>query len=164
MTGPKKPAKWKRKNLHLDENTAHKVRMQALRWGLNETQTVKQLLHVGLQVAAHSSAQSEQAGSEMRALRMIFRQLLNLQVETLLYQREVAANVAVLQAQKGPVDRRQSGTHGAAQDSQESRDKILVDLDKRVSEKASRAAKEIRETIELKAGLARLGDPSIESS
>lgn len=164
MNGAKKTANWKRKNLHLDENTAYQVRMQALRWGLNETQTIKQLLHVGLQAASNSSVHSEQTETEIRALRMIFRQLLNLQVETLLYQREAAADVALLQRRNVLKPEQKSGPEGGVLDHQRSRQEVLVELDKRVRDQARRASREMREVIELEAGLARRDEASAAGS
>lgn len=48
MTTRKTPPKYLRMHLHLDENTARQVRLHAHKWGLNDTQTVKQLIRIGL--------------------------------------------------------------------------------------------------------------------
>jgi hypothetical protein len=58
MTSRNTPPKYLRMHLHLDENTARQVRVQAHRWGLNDTQTVKQLIRLGLDASRDNAGGS----------------------------------------------------------------------------------------------------------
>lgn len=66
MSAKNTPPKYLRMHLHLDENTARQVRVQAHRWGLNDTQTVKQLIRLGLD-ASRDNAGGSVAVAELSA-------------------------------------------------------------------------------------------------
>ncbi|ULQ46506.1 hypothetical protein JN531_015575 [Flagellatimonas centrodinii] len=62
-------------HLHLDENTARQVRVQAHRWGLNDTQTVKQLIRLGLDASRDNAGGSAAVAELSAGLNRIAQQL-----------------------------------------------------------------------------------------
>ncbi|MCX7070059.1 MAG: hypothetical protein NTW01_03560 [Gammaproteobacteria bacterium] len=126
MGGKKKAV---RMFLHLGESLASQVQDRASTWGLKENEAVKQLIHLGLR-ATTSGAHGE-VGIDPRHeyLRAMLAEMLYVQVQTLLYQREAAADVP----------------GGAASDSRTQR---LSELDAKVKPDARAAAKRIREHAE----------------
>lgn len=75
MTSRNTPPKYLRMHLHLDENTARQVRVQAHRWGLNDTQTVKQLIRLGLDASRDNAGGSAAVAELSAALDRIAQQL-----------------------------------------------------------------------------------------
>lgn len=85
-----------RRFLHLGESVALQVRERAERWGLKESEAIHQLIHLGLRISSDNEGRSSSNAAEIRQVRMLVTEILRVQVEALLYQRETAADAAVL--------------------------------------------------------------------
>lgn len=92
MTTKKTPPKYLRMHLHLDENTARQVRLQAHKWGLNDTQTVKQLIRLGLNSVANSTTPEWDEATLHRAVAKAIMPLREVGLEALFLNKVVVAD------------------------------------------------------------------------
>lgn len=122
-----------RRFLHLGESVALQVRERAERWGLKESEAIHQLIHLGLRISSDNEGRSSSNAAEIRQVRMLVTEILRVQVEALLYQRETAADAAIL-ASKIDIDAKAS-----------LRKQKLTSLDAEVREMARPAIKTICE-------------------
>ena len=84
-----------RRFLHLGKSVAPQVREQAARWGLGEMEAIHQLIRLGL----HASSEETKVGANDPNLKLAIRlveEVLGLQLQALLYQREIAADTALI--------------------------------------------------------------------
>lgn len=84
-----------RRFLHLGKSVAPRVREQAARWGLGEMEAIHQLIRLGL----HASSEEAKAGADdldVNQVGRLVKEILSLQLEALLYQREVAADATLV--------------------------------------------------------------------
>lgn len=84
-----------RRFLHLGKSVAPQVREQAARWGLGEMEAIHQLIRLGL----HVSSEEAKAGANDPDLKLAIRlveEVLGLQLQALLYQREMAADATLI--------------------------------------------------------------------
>ena len=128
-----------RRFLHLGKSVAPQVREQAARWGLGEMEAIHQLIRLGLRASSSAAGTPEEAGSDPRHeyLRLMLSEMLFVQVETLLYQRELAADLP-------PVPAADSLAAPAAG----KRSQRLTELDDKVRPQARTAVRKIRENVE----------------
>lgn len=117
-----------RRFVHIGQSVASQVRKRADRWGLQESETIHQLIHLGLRASATGSPDEVRSDPRHEYLRVMLAEMLSVQVETLLYQREIAAS-----ASADP-----DGTN---------RTQKLRELDAKVRPLARAAAKQIRENV-----------------
>lgn len=122
-----------RRFLHLGQSVASQVRDRADRWGLKESEAIHQLIHLGLRISSDKEGRSTSNAAEIRQVRMLVTEILRVQVEALLYQRETAADAALL-ASKIDIDAKAS-----------LRKQKLTSLDAEVREMARPAIKTICE-------------------
>lgn len=122
-----------RRFLHLGASVALQVRERAERWGLKESEAIHQLIHLGLRISSDNEGRSSSNAAEIRQVRMLVTEILRVQVEALLYQRETAADAAIL-ASKIDIDAKAS-----------LRKQKLTSLDAEVREMARPAIKTICE-------------------
>ncbi len=120
-----------RRFLHLGQSVASQVRDRADRWGLKESEAIHQLIHLGLRISSDEEGRSTSNAAEIRQVRMLVTEILRVQVEALLYQRETAADAAIL-ASKIDIDAKAS-----------LRKQKLTSLDAEVREMARPAIKTI---------------------
>lgn len=92
MTSRNTPPKYLRMHLHLDENTARQVRVQAHRWGLNDTQTVKQLIRLGLDARSDRDGAALSEELVNRAVSRAIQPLRDAAIEALFLNRVVVAD------------------------------------------------------------------------
>ena len=92
MTTKKTPPKYLRMHLHLDENTARQVRLQAHKWGLNDTQTVKQLIRLGLDSRDDRGTRMFEESALDRAVSRAIKPIRNAAIESLFLNRVVVAD------------------------------------------------------------------------
>lgn len=92
MTTRKVTPKYLRMHLHLDENTARQVRLQAHRWGLNETQTVKQLIRLGLDARSDQGNEPLSEDAVNRVVSRAIKPLRDAAIEALFLNRVVVAD------------------------------------------------------------------------
>ena len=88
MTTRKTPPEYLRMHLHLDENTARQVRLQAHKWSLNDTQTVKQLIRMGLDSARANSQERGGISALSETMEQTAEQLRVALLENMLLTRE----------------------------------------------------------------------------
>lgn len=84
-----------RRFLHLGKSVAPQVREQAARWGLGEMEAIHQLLRLGLR----ASSEEAKAGAndlDVNQVGRLVKEMLRLQLDALLYQRETAADTALI--------------------------------------------------------------------
>lgn len=92
MTTRKVTPKYLRMHLHLDENTARQVRLQAHRWGLNETQTVKQLIRLGLDARSDRGGEPLSEDAVIRAVSRAIKPVRDTAIEALYLNEAVVAD------------------------------------------------------------------------
>lgn len=126
-----------RRFLHLGESVASQVRERATRWGLKEYETIHQLIHLGLRASATGTPDEGDSDPRHEYLRLMLSEMLFVQVETLLYQRELAADLPAVP----PAD--SSATPAAGK-----RSHRLTELDDKVRPHARTAVRKIRENVE----------------
>lgn len=81
-----------RRFLHLGESVALQVRERAARWGLKESEVIHQLIHLGLRASTTGAPDDVASDRRHEYVRAMLAQMLSVQIETLLYQRELAAD------------------------------------------------------------------------
>lgn len=92
MTTKKTPPKYLRMHLHLDENTARQVRLQAHKWGLNDTQTVKQLIRLGLDSRDDRGTRMFEESALDRAVSRAIKPIRDAAIESLFLNKVVVAD------------------------------------------------------------------------
>ena len=127
-----------RRFLHLGKSVAPQVREQAARWGLEEMAAIHQLIRLGLRASREEATAGKSADAEVTRIlsnvQEALIELLYVQVQSLLYCRDLAAEVTVLTAASTP-------------EAREEAKKILGALDKRISANAKNAAGTIVDAI-----------------
>jgi len=135
-----------RRFLHLGKSVAPQVREQAARWGLGEMEAIHQLIRLGLRASSEEATAGESADAEvtrnLSSVQATLVELLYVQVQSLLYSRDLAAEVTVLATASTP-------------EARDKAKKILDDLDKRVAADARLAAGKIVDGITKRAAANR---------
>ncbi|WP_439638223.1 hypothetical protein [Nevskia sp.] len=84
-----------RRFLHLGKSVAPQVRERAARWGLGEMDAIHQLIRLGLR-ASSEEAKAGANDMDVNQVGRLAKEILNLQLEALLYQREMAADATLV--------------------------------------------------------------------
>lgn len=84
-----------RRFIHLGQSVASQVRERAAIWGLNESETIHQLIHVGLRASVEGAGSGE-SDRELRQVKVLVMEVLRYQLEALLYQRDTTAGATLI--------------------------------------------------------------------
>jgi len=80
--------------LHLGESLASQIQDRAAIWGLKESEAVRQLIHLGLRASARVPTDQVVGDPRHEYLRAMLAEILFVQVEALLYQRDTVADAS----------------------------------------------------------------------
>ncbi len=134
--------KYLRMCLHLPEDVAVQVRAKASEWGLKDSKAVRQIIMLGLRTAQLGESADAEVTRNLSSVQATLVELLYVQVQSLLYSRDLATEVTVLATASTP-------------EARDKAKKIRDDLDKRVAADAKHAAGKIVDGITKRAAANR---------